>query len=320
MSPALLAARGPAEVAGLLGHFDQLLELVGSGDAARGSNRLGGLANILSLISAAAPLINGALSGFQGDNATATHERLHRLDEHSAVTHAQRECIDGACAETDEIIAATHQQLLTRGLALVAELTALGPTLASPPGMARATAALGAGLADAVSIIRAAEQALHAGPVTALEALLTSGPGTLQPELLPASLHTGGDLAVTLPDGSVVQAPTPQAAQAVRSALTQLGTPYVWGGTTAGVGFDCSGLTQWAYREAGVEIPRVAIDQRYGSAISTPQPGDLAVWDGHVAMVIGNGMMVEAGSPVGVSPLRTNNLGMGFHGYYRPTG
>ena len=48
-------------------------------------------------------------------------------------------------------------------------------------------------------------------------------------------------------------------------------------------------------------------------------PGDLAVWDGHVAMVVGNGMMVEAGNPVSVSAVRTDNIGMQFYGFYRPT-
>lgn len=48
-------------------------------------------------------------------------------------------------------------------------------------------------------------------------------------------------------------------------------------------------------------------------------PGDLAVWDGHVAMVIGNGQLVEAVDPVQVGEIRTTNSGMGFKGFYRPT-
>ena len=48
-------------------------------------------------------------------------------------------------------------------------------------------------------------------------------------------------------------------------------------------------------------------------------PGDLAVWDGHVAMVVGNGMMIEAGDPVHLSPIRTTNAGQGFQGFWRPT-
>ena len=48
-------------------------------------------------------------------------------------------------------------------------------------------------------------------------------------------------------------------------------------------------------------------------------PGDLVVWDGHVAMVTGDGMMVEAGDPVQVNPIRETNAGMAFKGYWRPT-
>lgn len=131
----------------------------------------------------------------------------------------------------------------------------------------------------------------------------------------------GAGEAVTLPDGSTATAPNKVAADAVRHALTQLGVPYVWGGTTPGVGLDCSGLTQWAYREAGLDLPRLAQEQDIGAAVDrgSLRPGDLAVWDGHVAMIVGNGLMVEAGDPVQLSPIRTTNLDQGFHGFFRPT-
>lgn len=130
-----------------------------------------------------------------------------------------------------------------------------------------------------------------------------------------------GGVAVRLPDGSTVTAPNAVAAGAVRHALTQLGVPYHWGGTAPGVGLDCSGLTQWAYREAGLGIPRLAQEQDVGAAVSPGalRPGDLAVWDGHVAMIVGNGMMIEAGDPVQLSAIRTTNAGQGFHGFFRPT-
>ncbi|OZD75965.1 hydrolase [Rhodococcus sp. 05-339-2] len=131
----------------------------------------------------------------------------------------------------------------------------------------------------------------------------------------------GRGVEVRLPDGSTVTAPNAEAAGAVRSALTQQGVPYAWGGTTPGRGLDCSGLTQWAYAQQGIEIPRLAQEQDIGSAVAPGEvmPGDLAVWDGHVAMVIGNGQLVEAGDPVQVGPIRTTNSGMGFKGFYRPT-
>lgn len=105
-----------------------------------------------------------------------------------------------------------------------------------------------------------------------------------------------GGYDVRLPDGTVVKAPNAKAAAAVQAALTQLGVPYAWGGTTPGVGLDCSGFTQWAYRQAGIELPRLADQQGVGSAVSASdlRPGDLAVWSGHVAMVIGDGRMIEA--------------------------
>jgi peptidoglycan DL-endopeptidase CwlO len=131
----------------------------------------------------------------------------------------------------------------------------------------------------------------------------------------------GSGVAVRLPDGSTAMAPNAVAASAVRHALTQLGVPYQWGGTTPGVGLDCSGLTQWAYHEAGLNIPRLAQEQDVGAAINPGvlRPGDLAVWDGHVAMIVGDGTMIEAGDPVQLSPIRTTNAGQGFQGFWRPT-
>jgi cell wall-associated NlpC family hydrolase len=91
---------------------------------------------------------------------------------------------------------------------------------------------------------------------------------------------------------------------AVDWALAQVGTPYVWGGETPGVGFDCSGLVQAAYKVAGITLPRVAQDQYNATMKLTPddplEPGDLVFFGGsttdvtHVGIYIGNGQMVDA--------------------------
>jgi hypothetical protein len=139
----------------------------------------------------------------------------------------------------------------------------------------------------------------------------------------PVKFGTG--VKIDLPQGlGSVEAPNAKAAGAVREALTQLGVPYVWGGETQGKGFDCSGLTQWAYGKEGVSLAHDAAAQNVGERVAEGNlaPGDLAVWDGHVAMYIGNGKMIEAphtGDVVHIVPLRTTNAGDAFEGFYRPT-
>ena len=91
------------------------------------------------------------------------------------------------------------------------------------------------------------------------------------------------------------------AATAVAAAESQIGVPYVWGGESPGRGFDCSGLTQWAWRQAGVDLPRTAAAQYDAIAhvpLSDLQPGDLLFWGfggiSHVGMYVGGGEIVNA--------------------------
>ncbi len=97
---------------------------------------------------------------------------------------------------------------------------------------------------------------------------------------------------------------------AVRAALSKLGRPYVWGATGPDQ-FDCSGLMQWAYRQAGVDLQRTTYDQIHqGIAVPVSQvrPGDLVFpHTGHVQMAIGNGMVVEA--PYSGANVRISRLG-----------
>lgn len=109
-----------------------------------------------------------------------------------------------------------------------------------------------------------------------------------------------------------VPRPNSRAALAVRAALSRLGCPYVWGATGPDR-FDCSGLVQWAYAQAGVHLDRTTYDQINDGvpvARSQVQPGDLVFpHAGHVQMAIGNGMVVEAphaGANVQISRMGTN--------------
>ena len=122
----------------------------------------------------------------------------------------------------------------------------------------------------------------------------------------------GGPPAVgTVPSGAAVSGGAMTAAQltaALRAAESRRGLPYVWGAAGPS-SFDCSGLVQWAFAQAGVSMPRVAADQaRTGPAVpvSQLQPGDLLFYHtdptdpgyiSHVAIYLGNGWMIQAPQP-----------------------
>jgi cell wall-associated NlpC family hydrolase len=94
------------------------------------------------------------------------------------------------------------------------------------------------------------------------------------------------------------------AAKVVNFALAQVGKAYVRGATGPSA-FDCSGLVQSAFRQAGVKLPRISYDQSSrGTAVSLNnlKPGDLLYWGGrsssyHVAIYVGNGQYVGAQNP-----------------------
>ncbi|GFI44367.1 murein DD-endopeptidase MepH [Lachnospiraceae bacterium] len=84
----------------------------------------------------------------------------------------------------------------------------------------------------------------------------------------------------------------------VNAAYSQQGVPYVWGGTSPGVGLDCSGLVQYCHRVAGISIGRTSGEQGGGGvAVSSPQPGDVVCYSGHVGIYIGGGQMIHAPEP-----------------------
>lgn len=99
----------------------------------------------------------------------------------------------------------------------------------------------------------------------------------------------------------------------IATAYQYIGTPYVYGGSTPS-GFDCSGFTQYVFREAlGIDIGRTSDQQYYaGTVVSEDQAqaGDLVWWPGHVGIYLGNGQHIAArqpGTPLYVSAIYKSN-------------
>ncbi|GAB7031555.1 C40 family peptidase [Streptomyces sp. NPDC021749] len=138
-----------------------------------------------------------------------------------------------------------------------------------------------------------------------------------------------GGLLGGIPTGSAAaagasaqQAPNARAARAVSFAYAALGKPYVWGATGPSA-YDCSGLTQAAWRAGGVSLPRTTYTQiNAGPRIGRSQlaPGDLVFFYtaiSHVGLYIGDGKMIHAphpGAPVRIAPIDQ----MPFAGATRP--
>jgi cell wall-associated NlpC family hydrolase len=132
--------------------------------------------------------------------------------------------------------------------------------------------------------------------------------------------------------------------RAIAAAKSQLGTPYSWGGggprgasygippDTNVFGFDCSGLTEYAYAQAGVAIGGTSRDQYWRFRTRTVdagdlQAGDLVFWASgssytsiyHVALYIGGGRIVQAPQSGDVVKVSNMWFGSDYFGAVRPT-
>ena len=161
--------------------------------------------------------------------------------------------------------------------------------------------------AEAAAKAVEAEQARAAAKASAASATAAAAP------------RGGGNTGVATTGGGVTSAPTPTtpvaapkpaspqpppvsgaAGVAVAAAYSQIGVPYVAFRASPNEGFDCSGLTMWAWAQAGVSIPHQS-GQQYASNPKVPkdqaQPGDLVVFYSpisHIGMYVGNGMMIDS--------------------------
>lgn len=119
---------------------------------------------------------------------------------------------------------------------------------------------------------------------------------------------------------------------AINEAYKYLGYPYKWGGATPQTSFDCSGIVQWSYKKAGINLPRVSRDQYKATQKISPseaKAGDLVFFVGHkgssyithVGLYIGNGKMLSAqNAGLVVTNVEGWNGGGKFYGYTRIPG
>ena len=115
--------------------------------------------------------------------------------------------------------------------------------------------------------------------------------------------------------GASVPAPSPGAGGAVAAAMSQLGVGYRYATASPGVAFDCSGLTSWAWGQAGRGLPRNSRSQ-YAALPHVSQgdiqPGDLVFYYSpisHVGLYIGSGQLVHATHPGDVVKVAAVNWG-----------
>jgi len=117
-----------------------------------------------------------------------------------------------------------------------------------------------------------------------------------------ATQGTGSSSGASGSGAASSSASTAKAGKALAFARAQVGKPYVWGASGPG-SYDCSGLTQAAWKAAGVTLPRTTWDQvKTGTTVSvnSAQPGDLVFFYddiSHVGIYVGDGMMIHAPKP-----------------------
>lgn len=207
----------------------------------------------------------------------AQEASLHTQDTQAAQTEASAQ----AAVQQAQSLEAQQTQALSQVNGQIATLVAQEQKAAAAAAEAASEAKIAAAAAAQQAAAQAAQQAAAS-----------------------SSSRGGGVTTVSDPP------PPPSAGGAgggaVAAAETQLGVPYVWGGETprsAGTagGFDCSGLTAWAWGQAGVSLAHYSGSQYSDSTpvpISDLQPGDLLFYgpggSEHVAMYVGTGTMIEA--------------------------
>ena len=244
-------------------------------------------------------------------DSTSLSEALSRWQ---AVTSIVRgDVADGAALGADVSAAtALAQQVARSRVATAARQVAADRAVATvQASLAEQSGLLAA--ADADVVIAAEQQRRDEEAVALAQAMRTAAQLGI-PATMGSRTGSAVDIGAELPD---VPASSAAAGAAIAAARTRLGLPYVWGATGPD-SFDCSGLTGWAYRQAGIWLPRTA-SQQYAALPHVPlnqlAPGDLVFYATdvnnpatihHVGIYVGAGLSLYApqtGSVVKIGPV-----------------
>jgi len=234
-----------------------------------------------------------------GANVSGALDRLHLLESSLSQQQGQLQATQqGADAVLDEAHAAgrTAQEVVAGQQAALTQVKGQIATYVAQQQAAQA-AAQAAAFQARVNAARA-----QSAPAKSSASGATAGSPYLGPSL-PAPPAPGG-----------------AGGRALAAAETQIGVPYVWAGDTPGVGFDCSGLTMWAWAQAGVSLSHSAAaqyDETSHIPLSDLEPEDLLFYDegtgtiGHVTMYVGPGEMIQAeetGTTIGITGIWSSGL------------
>jgi cell wall-associated NlpC family hydrolase len=250
---------------------------------------------------------------------TETHLNAQKSQQETEAAQAQNEAnqTKSLAQQNAAEAAATQNTLNSVQGQLAAEVAAAAVQEAQEEAEQAAKAA------SAAQAQKAAEAAAAAAAVA--DSVGGSSSGAAATTAANQAANAAGD-ASSGPVGGTGSGDAQQMA-AVQAAVSQLGVPYSFGGEDPGVGFDCSGLVQWAWGQAGVSIPRTT-ETQWPDLPHVPldalEPGDLLFYynlDGddqvdHVVMYVGSGpygtqTIIQApftGSYVSYSPIYTEGL------------
>jgi peptidoglycan DL-endopeptidase RipA len=279
----------------------------------------------------------------------------HRVDVVAELTVLEEQATAAESAAAQAVQEATELETAA-GEALAGAQQQEVSARAQTAALAEQRATVEVELAEAQQALYGAEGARNAAAAAAAAAeaarsrppATTTSSGTSSGSSSSGSSSSGGSSSggSSRPATTTAGTPTGSAVQiAIAAAKSQRGLPYSWGGgnsrgpsygippDTSIFGFDCSGLTEYAYAQAGIAIGSTSRDQywRFRNrtvAASDLQAGDLVFWASgsaytsiyHVALYIGGGQVIQAPQSGDVVRISSMWFGSNYYGAVRPTG